>query len=439
MSIRNKLRDSGLALQNPGPKTPVAAPPPPPPPPAVPAAPDDVPKAQRPAALRGLDDFEEWLRKESAARLGELVSDKTRAEYRRNGGRLEKTRAPGQPVDLADFAGRGSTYYAYRAAVRYHAAEQAAVALRDFERARKTKNPAAREEARQRMFNYGADLVTYARDKTPGLPTPKEIATGLADVKPGGVPAKVRAAGNAATSARETSKLKAANAINRKLPMWREVLWARLTHVKSPWLDHAAVASLSGARPEELQTATYERLGDDLRIEIKGAKVSAEKGREKGQGWRKLVIKDDGSSEFKHLFSKAKNNEPKTLVLPSGVKDYPDSFSAALARAGKQVFPAGCPRMSGYVYRHSFASDLKADGLPREQIAAALGHAVTKTQDTYGRAAGGRAGARSLSVTCERAIKQTHDTRYTTPAPAATVAPAASVTFTTPSFGDLGL
>ena len=436
MSIRNKLRDSGLALQKSGPQTPAIAPVsvavPAPSPAAVPP-PDDTPKAQRPAVLRGIDNFEEWLRKESAARLGELVSDKTRTEYRRNGARLEATRAVGQPVDLADFAGRGSTYYAYRAAVRFHAAEQAAIALRDYERARKAKDPAAREEARLRMFAYGADLVTYSRDKTPGLPTPKEIATGLADAKASGVPAKARAAGNAATSTRETAKLKAANTINRKLPMWREVLWARLTHVKSPWLDHAAVAALSGARPEELQTATYDRVGNDLRITIKGAKFSATKGQE----WRKLVIKNDGGSEFQHLIAKA-TSSPKALALPSGVKDYPDSFSAALARAGKQVFPAGCPRMSGYVYRHAFASDLKADGLPREQIAAALGHAVTKTQDCYGRAAGGRAGARAVSVTCERGIKQTHDTRYTAP-PATIEIGMSSSTFATPSFESFGL
>lgn len=417
MSIRKKLLESGLALQTSGPQ-PLA----------------DVPKAQRPAALSGLADLEEWLRKESSARLGELVTDKTRAEYRRNGTRLEADRVPGQPVDLTDFAGRGSTYYAYRASVRYHAAEQAAHALRDFERARKNKDPVAREEARQRMFNYAVDLVTYARDKVPGLPNPRMVAMGLDDAKAPGVPAQAKASGMAAAATRETAKLKAANTINRKLPAWREVIWSRLVQVKSPWLDHTAVASLSGARPEELQAATFHRVGDALCITINGAKVSATK----GQPWRKLVIKNDGSSEFEHLFAKA-SAQPRALALPPDVTDYPDAFSAALARAGKQVFPAGCPRMSGYVYRHSFASDLKADGLPREQIAAALGHAVTKTQDTYGRAAGGRAGARSLSVSCERAIKQTHDTRYTTPAPAATVAPAASFTFTTPSFGDFGL
>lgn len=461
MSIRNKIRDSGLAVQKLGPQPPtsaaapvvVSAPAPVAPAlalapaPARPSVPlraaqtaaltlADVPKAVRPAVLQGLENLEAWLRKESSARISEKISDKTRAAYQRNGQRLDATRVPGQPVDLAAFARRGSTYYTYRAAVRYHAAEQAQLALTDYEHARKNKDPAAREEARQRMFHYAADLVEHARDKTPGLPTPKEVEMGLADPKAPGVPALVKATPETeAQITRETAKLKAANAINRRVPAWREVIWSRLEKVKSPWLDHTAVASLSGARPEELQTATFHRVGNALCITINGAKVSDTK----GQPWRKLVIKNDGSSEFQHLFAKA-GATPTALTLPPDVQDYPDAFSAALARAGKQVFPASCPRMSGYVYRHAFAADLKADKLPRIQIAAALGHAVTKTQDTYGRATGGRAGARSLSVTCEREVRQTHDSRFSAPTPTtAPPAPPPVLTFSTPSFGDLGL
>ena len=73
----------------------------------------------------------------------------------------------------------------------------------------------------------------------------------------------------------------------------------------------------------------------------------------------------------------------------------------------------GAERLSGYVYRHALASDMKADGATREQIAMALGHAVTKTQDTYGRAVGGGAGKRIFSVTAAREVKVTHDPRFT--------------------------
>jgi integrase len=281
---------------------------------------------------------------------------------------------------------------------------------------------------------YAADLKKFGADAQPL--NSKAVALGLEDAKHG-APAQAKAAGRVPEANRAASKLKAANSINRKVPAWREVLWARLVHVKSKWLDHAAVAALSGARPAELETAQIQRVGNDLRITLNGAKVSSTK----GQPWRSMLIKNDGGSEFAHLFAKA-NNGQTVIGLPKDVTDYPDAFSAALARAGKSCFPAKTERMSGYVYRHSFASDLKADGFAKNDIAAALGHAVTKTQDTYGRAVGGKAGARSLSVTCARQIKQTHDTRYTS-GPAVDITSVSSapqtVTFSTPSFESFGL
>ena len=52
---------------------------------------------------------------------------------------------------------------------------------------------------------------------------------------------------------------------------------------------------------------------------------------------------------------------------------------------------------------------MKADGASKETIAKALGHAVTKTQDAYGRALGGTAGRRLVSVSAAREVRATHD------------------------------
>ena len=71
----------------------------------------------------------------------------------------------------------------------------------------------------------------------------------------GGAPTRAKKKGGWTTLLKETSKLKAANSIAKKYPNWREVVWARLVHLKSPWLDHTAIAALTGARPEELRTA----------------------------------------------------------------------------------------------------------------------------------------------------------------------------------------
>lgn len=404
---------------------------------------DVPPPAKRAAVLKGVEHIDEWLKKECDAVISQPVSDKSVEQYRRNGARIDASRVSGEPVSLSTFEGRPSTYYAYRAAVRFHAAEFGRAALRDYDKARKAKDTTAKAAAYQRMLDAAADLKTYSRDAVPGLPNPNMISLGLSDPKPEGAPTRAKREGKKATPTRETSKLKAANSIAKKYPDWRERVWTRLVEIASPWLDHTAIAALTGARPDELRSAQIRKDGDNLIVKINGAKVTDTK----GQPWREFTFKNDDSHEFKHLFSKS-SSKLKTVGLPDGITDYPDAFSAALARAGKQVLPKS-DRMSGYVYRHALASDLKADGASREQIAAALGHAVTKTQDTYGRAVGGKSGSRSLSVTCAREIKQTHDTRYTNPANPGLVnveniavsgdALPQSFTFNTPSFGDLGL
>ena len=97
--------------------------------------------------------------------------------------------------------------------------------------------------------------------------------------------------------------------------------------------------------------------------------------------------------------------------------------------------------MSGYVYRHSLAADLKADGASRVEIAQALGHAVTKTQDAYGRAIGGKAGARKMQIQTARGVKVNHTDpsvllsygKQNTPAPVQQAA--ATITTDGASFG----
>ena len=368
----------------------------------------------RPDVLKGREKLDSWLRGEAAAILGTEVSPKTIEQYKRNGARLHAARVTGQPVDLTKHEGSSATFYAYRAAVRWYAATHGIEAVREYSAAAKRGDEAAKADAWQRVLHFAADLVQYPKDAKPGLPSAKMVALGLDDAKPEGAPARAKREGRGDTQKRETAKLKAANSIARKYPDWRALVWARLVAVKSPWLDHAAIAALTGARPDELRTAQVRRTATGIEIGITGAKVSDTK----GQPWRLFALRDDGSDEYRHMAAMASKTW-RPVSLPDGVTDYPDAFSAALARAGAQVLP-GADRLSGYVYRHAFASDLKADGATKEQIAQALGHAVTKTQDAYGRAIGGKAGRRLLAVSAAREVRATHDTRYTNPTPAPT-------------------
>lgn len=366
----------------------------------------------RPDVLKGREKISPWLRAEAAAVLASQVSPKTVEQYERNGARLHAARALGKPVDLSNHTGSASTFYAYRAAVRWYAATHGAQAVRDYDNARRREDEDGKAEAWQRVLHFAADLVQYPKDAKPGLPNAEHVALGLDDAKPEGAPTRAkRERGGGDVAKRETAKLKAANGIARRCPDWRARVWARLVAINSPWLDHTAIAALTGARPEELRTAQVLKTREGIEIAITGAKVSDTK----GQPWRKFSLRDDGSDEYAHML-KIASKTWKPIPLPDGVTDYPDAFSAALARAGAQVLP-GNHRLSGYVYRHAFASDLKADGASREQLAQALGHAVTKTQDAYGRAIGGAAGRRLVSVSAAREVRATHDTRYTNPAP----------------------
>ena len=370
----------------------------------------------RPDVLKGREKIDSWLRGEAGVILGAAVSPKTVEQYKRNGARLHAAREKGKPVDLSKHEGSSATFYAYRAAVRWYAATEGIKAVREYSAAAKFGLEDAKAAAWQRVLHFAADLVQYPKDAKPGLPSARAVALGLDDPKPEGAPARAKREGRADTQKRETAKLKAANSIARKYPDWRALVWARLVAVKSPWLDHAAIAALTGARPDELRTAQVRRTATGIEIGITGAKVSDTK----GQPWRLFALRDDGSDEYRHIAAMA-SKAWRPVGLPDGVTDYPDAFSAALARAGAQVLP-GADRLSGYVYRHAFASDLKADGATKEQIAQALGHAVTKTQDAYGRAIGGKAGRRLLAVSAAREVRATHDTRYTNPTPAPTYA-----------------
>lgn len=386
-----------------------ASPMPPPSVVSLAVAPATASRFARPANLQGMEKLSAWIREQAREILATEVGEKTRAQYERNGTRLDASRVIGCPVDLSPYEGRRATYYAYRAALRWHAATRGMQAVRDYDNARKASGGNGSPEsdaAWQRVLYAASDLVAYPKDARPGPPSDALTRLGLADAKPEGAPSRAKREGRNLPP-RETAKLKAANSIARKYPNWRELVWSRLVAVGSPWLDHTAVAALTGARPEELRFAEIRKNSHGmLEIRIAGAKVS----KTKGQPWRTFTLGDDASDEYAHLAAKTGSGW-KVVDLPPGVTDYPDAFSAALARAGKVL--VGADRLSGYVYRHAFASDMKADGATREQIAMALGHAVTRTQDAYGRAIGGSSGRRKFSVAAARDVKVTHDTRYT--------------------------
>ena len=116
--------------------------------------------ALRPDVLRGMKSVNAWLSEEAAAVLASQVSPKTVEQYERNGARLHAARALGEPVDLSKHTGSASTFYAYRAAVRWYAATHGAQAVRDYDNAqrRASRSASPARKSATRKASRGASL-----------------------------------------------------------------------------------------------------------------------------------------------------------------------------------------------------------------------------------------------------------------------------------------
>ena len=385
-------------------------------------------KPHRSELLKGVEHIERWLSEQVRAhKKDKNTSAETKSKYAQIVMTLEATRSrPGEPVQIEKTTNSKNTFYVYRAATRWAALERAAVGLKAY---KKADTDADKKAAYQVMLTAAADLVRYPADAQPGLPSAGFVAAAKAlgdDVALSAV-AKPASEFKKTGPTEKRDKLKDANTI-QKIDGWRALIFARLVEVESPWIDHAAVAALTGCRPAEVASVRIERIKNALVITIPGAKVSETK----GQPVRRFTIAKDAGPEFAHLLQRAKNG-PVILSSDSTAS----AFSEALKRAGKQALGDKAPTMTGYIYRHALACDMKADGADRDSIAAALGHAVTKTQSHYGRATGGTKGARVFQIEAERPIKQTHGTgqhKGRDIAPTNAPEPAPIKVFTSPGF-----
>lgn len=209
-------------------------------------------------------------------------------------------------------------------------------------------------------------------------------------------------------------KVSAANRLNMQRPRWRDDLHDHLVQRGSVWTLWAAVASVTGCRPAEID-GIHLSLNDDGRLSavIKGAKV----GEHSGQPKRKLTIRDN-SKAFAYLCDLLRTRSGEMAVtlppandLPKGRKDPIAAYEAVMRRAGVAVFGKKA-KFSAYCFRHALAADIKAENKStsggREQLAIILGHSVTATASIYGRTAGGRVGIRSIEAIGTRAVKVNH-------------------------------
>ncbi|WP_257828730.1 site-specific integrase [Burkholderia glumae] len=189
---------------------------------------------------------------------------------------------------------------------------------------------------------------------------------------------------------------KAKKAALKKLPdSWRMKMFmqaAQPEHMKArpQLLPALAVLWLTGCRPAELEKGVrIAQHGDELTIEIDGAKTVDAGGRERGQPRRMYRFTLHGEGEkanpsltLLRLLHTRALGDGRSELLVTHDRDY---LYNSIVELGRKTFPAMRTRVSPYVFRHQTAADLKNDGsLSLADVARFMGHLSDYSAGKYG-------------------------------------------------------
>ena len=189
----------------------------------------------------------------------------------------------------------------------------------------------------------------------------------------------------------------------RGLPTdWREQVGQAMKTSKY----HVAylAAAVTGCRPDELERGIQTCIANgEITFTILGSKVKELQ----GQPTRSIGYSiDEAHPLIQELVAYIQRHGTEMIIrVPSKV-----NFTSAIRRVGRLLWPRRQAEITPYCLRHAAANDFKAS-LDREQVSAALGHAVDATASMYGQHQMSRSGGlQPLSVQAERSIKATRGT-----------------------------
>lgn len=184
---------------------------------------------------------------------------------------------------------------------------------------------------------------------------------------------------------------------------WQEDMWRTASspewRASRPKLQRAlAILWMLGCRPAEIASGiTIGWANGALVFEVKGAKTVDAGDRERGQPIRRVVFSQNsfGAAEspaFAFLAdlvqTEGRDNAGIYKLVVTHDADYLYNCVVAL---GKATYPAMRTRISPYVFRNQFASDLKADPtISLEDAAKLMGHLSDYSIGKYGHAVHGR-------------------------------------------------
>ncbi len=279
--------------------------------------------------------------------------------------------------ELPENAKSRADYYRRRAAIVYLEANHAREALRA-----RDKSPDGSEERTAAVAELKRIQEIFQRYP------PDPARTRHASNAPG-----IRWSDVASEKAPTTSKSKrnSLGALMRRSG-WQDAL---MQHVSERHRAALAVAILTGARPAEIAQGVKIRcVGDQLRCEIKGAKI----GEHRGQPIRTLALAVEGEAG-RHLAALAEAGE---IVVTT----HPKRLSDAVTQAGRRAFPRLRSNISPYSLRHAVASVLKAT-VDTDDVAQVLGHRASRSQQVYGLACHGRQRTSILGVCASLPVRDT--------------------------------
>jgi integrase len=169
---------------------------------------------------------------------------------------------------------------------------------------------------------------------------------------------------------------------------WRQNLLT--VSASSPYADAIRIMAICGCRPAELQKGVVlERQDNTITITIKGAKCSDIT--DAGQEWRTLTFDSD---------------HPLIENISAGTfRASAHGIGDAVSHFGKKISNKKNP-ISAYSLRHAAASNFKASGLTKKEIASALGHRSTATMSLYGTRSRGSGIVTLISVSAASPVRE---------------------------------
>ncbi len=178
----------------------------------------------------------------------------------------------------------------------------------------------------------------------------------------------------------------------RNLPRdWREQLVAAASG--SALRRAILLMAATGVRPSEVeQGVTVQPVDHGVLVTVKGTKTD----RQHGQPMRVFEVHSDLARALAEALEGA-----ITIKVEKA-----NQLSVQVGRLGRRLFgERSRETVSAYSLRHAFASDLKAAGLPGNEISALLGHSVADTKKHYGSSSQGRMAVTAKLVHATRPVK----------------------------------